>query len=232
MKNRISVIAFDADDTLWVNEPFFRESEQKFSRLLAAYESESRVMTILFETEIRNLALYGYGIKGFMLSMIETILTVTEHKATPELFERALAIGKEMFDKPVELLPGVEEVLKKLYGKYRLVVATKGDLLDQERKLKKSGLHHYFHHIEIMSDKQESDYEKLVKHLDCPVNEFLMIGNSLKSDVLPVLAIGGNAIHIPFHTTWLYEHVEDEIVHNNFYQMTALADILPKLIGE
>ncbi|WP_113653579.1 HAD family hydrolase [Pedobacter namyangjuensis] len=232
MKNRISVIAFDADDTLWVNEPFFRESEQKFSRLLAAYESESQVMTILFETEIRNLALYGYGIKGFMLSMIETILTVTEHKATPELFERALAIGKEMFDKPVELLPGVEEVLKKLYGKYRLVVATKGDLLDQERKLKKSGLHHYFHHIEIMSDKQESDYEKLVKHLDCPVNEFLMIGNSLKSDVLPVLAIGGNAIHIPFHTTWLHEHVEDEIVHNNFYQMTALADILPKLIGE
>lgn len=232
MKNRISVIAFDADDTLWVNEPFFRESEEKFSRLLAAYESESQVMTILFETEIRNLALYGYGIKGFMLSMIETILTVTEHKATPELFERALAIGKEMFDKPVELLPGVEEVLKKLYGKYRLVVATKGDLLDQERKLKKSGLHHYFHHIEIMSDKQESDYEKLVKHLDCPVNEFLMIGNSLKSDVLPVLAIGGNAIHIPFHTTWLHEHVEDEIVHNNFYQMTALADILPKLIGE
>ena len=232
MKNRISVIAFDADDTLWVNEPFFRESEQKFSRLLAAYESESQVMTILFETEIRNLALYGYGIKGFMLSMIETILTVTEHKATPELFERALAIGKEMFDKPVELLPGVEEVLKKLYGKYRLVVATKGDLLDQERKLKKSGLHHYFHHIEIMSDKQESDYEKLVKHLDCPVNEFLMIGNSLKSDVLPVLAIGGNAIHIPFHTTWLHEHVEDEIVHNNFYQMTALADILPNLIGE
>ena len=232
MKNRISVIAFDADDTLWVNEPFFRESEEKFSRLLAAYESESQVMTILFETEIRNLALYGYGIKGFMLSMIETILTVTEHKATPELFERALAIGKEMFDKPVELLPGVEEVLKKLYGKYRLVVATKGDLLDQERKLKKSGLHHYFHHIEIMSDKQESDYEKLVKHLDCPVNEFLMIGNSLKSDVLPVLAIGGNAIHIPFHTTWLHEHVEDEIVHNNFYQMTALADILPNLIGE
>ena len=231
MKNRISVIAFDADDTLWVNEPFFRESEEKFSRLLAAYESESQVMTILFETEIRNLALYGYGIKGFMLSMIETILTVTEHKATPELFERALAIGKEMFDKPVELLPGVEEVLKKLYGKYRLVVATKGDLLDQERKLKKSGLHHYFHHIEIMSDKQESDYEKLVKHLDCPVNEFLMIGNSLKSDVLPVLAIGGNAIHIPFHTTWLHEHVEDEIVHNNFYQMTALADILPNLIG-
>ena len=232
MKNRISVIAFDADDTLWVKEPFFRESEEKFSRLLAAYESESQVMTILFETEIRNLALYGYGIKGFMLSMIETILTVTEHKATPELFERALAIGKEMFDKPVELLPGVEEVLKKLYGKYRLVVATKGDLLDQERKLKKSGLHHYFHHVEIMSDKQESDYEKLVKHLDCPVNEFLMIGNSLKSDVLPVLAIGGNAIHIPFHTTWLHEHVEDEIVHNNFYQMTALADILPKLIGE
>lgn len=230
MKNRISVIAFDADDTLWVNEPFFRESEEKFCKLLTAYESESQVMTLLFETEIKNLALYGYGIKGFMLSMIETILTITKNEAKPALFEQALAIGKEMFDKPVELLPGVEDVLKNLYGKYRLVVATKGDLLDQERKLKKSGLHHYFHHIEIMSDKQESDYKKLVKHLDCPIDEFLMIGNSLKSDVLPVLAIGANAIHIPFHTTWLHEHVEEEIVHNNFYQMTALADILPNLM--
>ncbi|RZL36744.1 MAG: HAD family hydrolase, partial [Pedobacter sp.] len=221
--------AFDADDTLWVNETFFRESEEKFCKLLAAYESESQVLTILFETEIRNLTLYGYGIKGFMLSMVETILTVTKNTAKPELFEQALAIGKAMFDKPVELLPGVEEVLKSLYGNYRLVVATKGDLLDQERKLKKSGLHHYFHHIEIMSDKQEVDYEKLVKHLDCPADEFLMVGNSLKSDVLPVLAIGGNAIHVPFHTTWQHEHVEEEVVHNNFYQMGALADILPNL---
>ncbi|RYG21365.1 MAG: HAD family hydrolase, partial [Chitinophagaceae bacterium] len=169
------------------------------------------------------------GIKGFMLSMIETILTVTKNTANPELFEQALAIGKEMFDKPVELLPGVEDVLKSLYGKFRLVVATKGDLLDQERKLKKSGLHHYFHHIEIMSDKQEADYRKLVKHLDCPEEEFLMVGNSLKSDVLPVLAIGGNAIHIPFHTTWLHKEVAEEIVHANFYQLAVLADILPNI---
>lgn len=229
MNNQISVIAFDADDTLWVNETYFRATEEKFCQLLSDYVATDEAMKVLFETEIANLSLYGYGIKGFILSMIETILKVSNHTAKPETITKAINLGKEMFDKPVELIDGVEEVLRMLYGKYRLVVATKGDLLDQERKLKKSGLSHYFHHIEIMSDKKESDYIKLIKHLDCLPEEFLMLGNSLKSDVLPVLAIGGNAVHIPFHTTWMHEQVDEEILHANFYQMSVLGDVLQKL---
>lgn len=231
MKDLISVIAFDADDTLWINEPYFREAEEKFCALLQDFESPSYIMTTLFEIEIANLPIYGYGIKGFMLSMIETVIKITNGQAKPSLIDEALVIGKEMFSKPVVLLPGVVEVLGMLYGKYRLVIATKGDLLDQERKLEKSGLHHYFHHIEIMSDKQEKDYQKLLKHLDCKPEEFLMLGNSLKSDIIPVLAIGGHAIHIPYHTTWLHEHVDEEVEHPNFSQLTTLTEVLPKLIA-
>ncbi|RZL50213.1 MAG: HAD family hydrolase [Pedobacter sp.] len=230
MINNISVIAFDADDTLWVNEPYFRETETEFCKLLTEFVTEEEAMKVLFETEIANLPLYGYGIKGFVLSMIETVLKISGQKANPEIIAKAIDLGKEMFEKPIELIDGVEDVLKLLFGKYRLVVATKGDLLDQERKLKKSGLHHYFHHIEIMSDKQQSDYQKLIKHLDCRPEEFLMLGNSLKSDVLPVLGVGGHAAHVPFHTTWLHEHVDDEILHANFYQIETLSAILPKLI--
>lgn len=230
MNNQISVIAFDADDTLWVNEPYFRETEQQFCELLAPFVAKDAAMKLLFETEIANLPHYGYGIKGFILSMVETILKVSNEQASPAIIAKAIDLGKEMFDKPVVLIAGVEDVLKMLYGKYRLVIATKGDLLDQERKLKKSGLHHYFHHIEVMSDKKESDYVKLIKHLDCPPEEFLMLGNSLKSDVLPVLAIGGHAVHVPFHTTWLHEEVDEEIIHANFYQMSVLGDVIEKLM--
>ena len=230
MNNKISVIAFDADDTLWVNEPYFRETEEQFAGLLEDFMPHHSIVAELYKTEIANLPLYGYGIKGFMLSMIETVLRVSDGNVNPEIINKAIQLGQEMLNKPVELLDGVEEVLKTLFGKYKLVVATKGDLLDQQRKLTKSGLDHYFHHIEIMSDKQESDYTKLLKHLDCKPNEFLMLGNSLKSDVLPVLNIGGHAAHIPYHTTWVHEHIEHTIEHPNFYQMESLSDVLPKLI--
>jgi len=230
MNNKISVIAFDADDTLWVNEPYFRETEAKFAALLEDFLPHHSIVAELYKTEIHNLPLYGYGIKGFMLSMIETILKITEGKVNPEVITRAIQLGQEMLNQPIELLDGVEDVLKALKGKYRLVVATKGDLLDQQRKLTKSGLNHYFHHIEIMSDKQEKDYQKLLKHLDCKPEEFLMLGNSLKSDVLPVLAIGGHAVHIPYHTTWEHEHIDHTIEHPNFYQMESLSEVLPKLI--
>lgn len=230
MKNQITVIAFDADDTLWVNEPYFRETEEQFAGLLEDFMPHHSVLTELYKTEIANLPLYGYGIKGFVLSMIETVLRITDGKIDPIVISKAIALGQEMLNKPVELLDGVEDVLKALHGKYRLVVATKGDLLDQQRKLTKSGLDHYFHHIEIMSDKQEKDYQKLIKHLDCKPEAFLMLGNSLKSDVLPVLNIGGHAVHIPFHTTWVHEHIDHTIEHENFYQMESLSEILPKLI--
>ena len=230
MNNKISVIAFDADDTLWANEPYFREAEDQFAGLLEDSLPRHSIVSELYKTEVANLPLYGYGIKGFMLSMIETVLKITNGKANPEVLKKVLELGQEMLGKPVELLDGVEDVLKALNGKFRLVVATKGDLLDQQRKLTKSGLDHYFHHIEIMSDKQEQDYRKLLKHLDCKPEEFLMLGNSLKSDVLPVLAIGGHAAHIPYHTTWVHEHIDHTINHPNFYQMDSLAEVLTKLI--
>jgi putative hydrolase of the HAD superfamily len=225
----IKVIAFDADDTLWVNEPYFQETEKKFCALLEDYMPHHAVAQELFKTEIANLSLYGYGVKGFMLSMVETALRVSDKTVNLEIVEKAIQYGKELLAKPIELLDGVEEVLQALKGRYRLVVATKGDLLDQERKLKKSGIEHYFHHIEIMSDKQEADYAKLIKHLDIPASEFLMLGNSLKSDVLPVLAVGGHGVHIPYHTTWAHEKVEHRVDHPNFRQIEKIKEILPFL---
>ena len=222
----IKVIAFDADDTLWVNEPYFQETEHKFCALLEDYLPHHTVSQELFKTEMQNLAVYGYGIKGFMLSMIETALRVSNNTVHHSVIERAIQYGKDLLEKPIELLDGVEEVLHALKNRYRVVVATKGDLLDQERKLKKSGLESYFHHIEIMSDKQEKDYTKLIKHLDIAPEEFLMIGNSLKSDVLPVLAIGGHAVHVPYHTTWAHEKVEQSIEHENFRQLNSIREVL------
>jgi putative hydrolase of the HAD superfamily len=184
------------------------------------------VMKELFKTEMDNLKLYGYGVKGFMLSMVETALRVSDHKVPHDIIEKAIQYGKELLDKPIELLDGVQEVLDTLKGKYKLVVATKGDLLDQERKLSRSGIEHYFHHIEIMSDKKESDYRKLIRHLDIDPQHFLMIGNSLKSDVIPVLAVGGHGIHVPYHTTWAHEKTDEQVDHPNFRHMHSIKDVL------
>lgn len=161
MNNHITTIAFDADDTLWINEPYFQEAEKEFCKLLEDYLPQHSVSQELFKTEMQNLHLYGYGVKGFMLCMIETISRVTNNTASLQLVNKAIELGQELLQKPIELLDGVTETLESLKGKYRLVVATKGDLLDQERKLKNSGLQEYFHHIEIMSDKKENDYKKL-----------------------------------------------------------------------
>ena len=206
----IKVISFDADDTLWTNETYFREAEETFAVLLSKYETKTKIDQELFKTEIKNLAIYGYGIKGFVLSMIECALVLSNYKLPQETIEKILDIGKDMLEKPIELLDGVEEVLQGLQGKYRLIVATKGDLLDQERKLEKSNLLQYFHHVEVMSDKKEKDYLKLVKYLNIAPSQLLMIGNSLKSDVLPLLNINASAIHVPFHTTWVHEEIPEE----------------------
>ncbi len=228
MYKNIKVIAFDADDTLWVNETYFREAEDEFANLLAKYETKNKIDQELFKTEIRNLTNYGYGIKGFILSMIECALELSNNSINPKTIENILKIGKEMLEKPIELLDGIEGVLKSLQGKYRLIVATKGDLLDQERKLEKSNLIKYFHHIEVMSDKKEADYKKLLKHLDILPLEFLMIGNSLKSDVLPLINIGASAIHVPFHTTWVYEEVvEEEALKTTYKTVSNIKDVIP-----
>lgn len=223
------VIAFDADDTLWVNEPYFRESEEAFAALFEDYLPLHQTQQELFKTEMDNLALYGYGVKGFMLSMVETAIRITNGNLSAAGTNRILEIGKDLLDRPIEILPHVEEVLQTLSSKYRLVVATKGDLLDQERKLKKSGLAKYFHHIEIMSDKKPEDYQKLIQHLDVAPDQFLMIGNSLKSDIIPVLDLGGHGIHIPFHTTWAHEMVSHPVEHPNFREIEHLNEILSYL---
>jgi putative hydrolase of the HAD superfamily len=224
MKN-IKVIAFDADDTLWVNEPYFQEVERKFCELLEDYLSQHHISQELFKTEMKNLAHYGFGVKSFILSMIETAISISNRTISMEVIEKIINYGKGLLDQPIELLDGVKEVLEDLHHKYRLVVATKGDLLDQERKLQRSRLSGYFHHIEIMSDKKESDYQKLLKHLDVPPENFLMIGNSIKSDILPVLNLGGYAVHVPFHTTWAHEHIDHEIIHEHFRKTDSISGI-------
>lgn len=190
------------------------------------YLPQHTVARELLRTEIENLPLYGYGIKAFMLSMIETAMRISDKTISINSIEKIIGYGREILEKPIVLIDGVPEVLTSLKGKYRLVMATKGDLLDQERKLKKSELESYFYHIEIMSEKKENDYEKLIKHLDVKPDEFLMIGNSLKSDVLPVLNLGGHGIHVPYHTTWAHEKVEMEIKHENFKQVETIKDVL------
>ncbi|MFL0162412.1 HAD family hydrolase [Aquirufa salirivi] len=222
----MKVIAFDADDTLSVNEPYFIEAEKHFCQMMEDFLPIHSTSQELFKTEMDNLDTYGYGVKGFMLSMIETATRISKGTIGLDGIERILAIGKELIHKPIEILPGVEEVLGALSQKYRLVVATKGDLLDQERKLTKSGLEKHFHHIEIMSNKKEHDYLKLIQHLDIQTNEFLMVGNSLKSDILPVLAIGGHGVHVPFHTTWAHEQVSHQIIHENFREVKEMFEVL------
>lgn len=222
----LKVIAFDADDTLFVNETYFLETEEKFCSLMHDYLSKQGISQELYKTQIAHLPIYGYGVKGYILSMIETAMSISNNTIPVEVIERIIQYGKEMLDKPIVLLDGVEETLQALHGKYKLVVATKGDLLDQRRKLHRSGLGHYFHHIEVMTDKQEIDYLDLLKRLEIKPEEFMMVGNSLKSDVLPVLKIGGQAVHIPFHTTWEHEKIDHKIDNLNFKSVKKLEEIL------
>tara|TARA_R110001632_G_scaffold230700_1_gene368402 strand:- start:307 stop:1020 length:714 start_codon:yes stop_codon:yes gene_type:complete len=225
--DQIKAIAFDADDTLWINETFFRDAEDQFCALLTDYLPYEECHKRLFEMEMRNLPLYGYGIKPFALSLVEAAIEISEGQVSIEIIEQLIALGKEMLSAPVELIDGIGMVLDTLSRKgLKLVVATKGDLLDQERKLERSGLTKYFHHIEVMSDKQPANYQKLINHLDVQPNEFLMVGNSLKSDILPVLEMGGTAFHIPFHTTWVHEQIDHEIEHEHFRDFTQVSEIL------
>ncbi len=227
--SNIKVIGFDADDTLWVNETYFRETEHKFAKLLSGYETENKIDQELFKMEMKNLDLYGYGVKGFVLSMIESAIDLSNGKVGADVISKIINLGKDMITKPVEVLDGVEEVLEKLSKKYRLIVLTKGDLLDQERKLDRSGLTKYFHHVEVLSEKKEENYANLLEHLEIPVSEFVMIGNSLKSDVLPLLKIGAKAIHVPFHTTWAHEEVKQHNHNGQYHKLNKLTDILELL---
>lgn len=229
MNNKITTIAFDADDTLWVNEPYFQESEKQFCSLLEDFLPHHSISQELFKTEMKNLHLYGYGIKGFILCMIETANRISNQKVSIDVINKIIEIGHDLLQKPIELLDGVEETLASLKDSYHLIVATKGDLLDQERKLKNSGLEHYFHQIEIMSEKKTEDYAKLLRQLNCKPENFLMLGNSIKSDIIPVLELGANAAHIPYHVTWTHEQEENNLKHENFIQLNSINEIISYL---
>ncbi len=225
--DKIKYIGLDADDTLWENELFYHNTEKEFAEILSGYLNKDELKKELLNTETNNVKLFGFGSKGFTISMIETAIRVTNNSITTDKIAKIISLGKSLFNSPVNLFEGTIDVLKKLQKKYKLVVATKGDLFDQERKLKASKLEQYFHHIEIMSNKNETNYKKLLNHLEIIPDEFLMIGNSLKSDIIPVLNIGGSAIYIPYHLTWEFEKREvEEFDRSCFLQINKITDIL------
>ena len=230
--DKIKTIAFDADDTLWVNEPIFTNTRLRFEEILSSYISfDNSLEEQLYSVEKRNLQLFGYGIKGFTLSMIESALELTSHEIKGKDIERIIDLGKEMLQHPVDLLPYVDEVLDTLENHFQLMIVTKGDLWDQESKIARSGLIRYFKHVEILSEKNSKSYNELLKRYQIEPEEFLMIGNSLKSDILPVVELGAQAIYIPFHDTWSHEQVDKtEIKDVTFIEMSSISK-LPDLLG-
>jgi len=203
----LRTLAFDADDTLWHNETLYAETQEAFRALLRPYHDDSWIDALLQDTEMRNLRHYGYGIKGFTLSMIETALELTEDRLDGVGIRQVVDLGKAMLDRSVEPLPGVAEVLQDLAGTYTLMLITKGDLFDQETKLAKSGLGNHFSKVEIVSEKDEAAYAAILERHGIPPTTFAMVGNSIRSDILPVLALGARAVHIPYHLTWAHEVV-------------------------
>jgi putative hydrolase of the HAD superfamily len=222
-------IGFDADDTLWHNENIFERVQKRYFDLLARYHDAETVMKTLQATETRNLELYGYGIKGFMLSAIETAIEVSGGKVSPEELRELLSLGREMLNHPVELLEGAQEALEALAGRYPLLLITKGDLRDQERKLGKSGISDGFQWIEIVSEKNKGTYERILRRHGIDPAGFLMVGNSIKSDILPVLALGGAGVHVPYRITWALEHAETPPASDRFFQATSLRE-LPAIV--
>lgn len=226
----ITTVGLDADDTLWHNETIFRLTHDRFVALLADHADRVTLEARLAETEKRNLRLYGYGVKGFTLSMIETAMELTGGEAPASVVREILAAGREMLAHPVETLPGVDEALAELSARYRLVLITKGDLLDQERKLAASGLGELFAAIEIVSAKERGTYERVFARHGTGADEGVMAGNSMKSDVLPALAAGAFAAHIPYAVTWAHELADAPEGHARFGALDSIAG-LPEWIA-
>lgn len=205
---KISTIGFDADDTLWQNEAFFRLTQEKLATLLQDFTQPDHLSERLLAAERRNLGHYGFGVKGFVLSMIETAIEVTDARVSATVIQELIAAGQEMLNHPIHQLRNVESTLKFLAQDHRILLITKGDLLDQERKLAQSGLGDFFDGVEIVSEKNEATYQNIFKRHKLEPNEVLMVGNSLKSDIIPVLAIGGYAVYIPHGLTWELEKAD------------------------
>lgn len=199
-------LGFDADDTLWHNEINFERMHERYRALLSQYHDAATVDAALLATERRNVPLYGYGVKGFTLSAIETAIHLTDGKIGAGEIQRLIDLGRELMDYPIEMLEGVVDTLALLSAQFPLIVITKGDLRDQERKVAKSGLGGRFRAVEIVSEKDESSYATILRRHGIAPERFLMVGNSVKSDILPVLALGGAGVHVPYHITWALEH--------------------------
>jgi putative hydrolase of the HAD superfamily len=221
----LSTIGFDADDTLWQNELFFRRTEKQFALLLAEHAEGHDIEARLLEAERRNLALYGFGIKGFTLSMIETALEISGGKIPPKVIREILDAGRDMLSHPVETLPHVRETLELLAGNYRLVLITKGDLFDQERKLAQSGLGELFDAVEIVSDKTAATYQRIFTRYGDGPGRSMMVGNSLKSDVVPAIEAGSWGVYIPHDLTWVLEHVDEPTGAPRFRRIEHLGEL-------
>lgn len=226
MAPRVTVVGFDADDTLWHNERFFQMTQERFAELLEPYYSGGELMPRLIAAERRNISHYGFGIKGFVLSMIETALEVTEETVPAPVIGELIRAGQEMLRHPIELLPCVQEVIAEVSSNHRILLITKGDLLDQERKLAQSGLGDLFDGVEIVSDKTPSTYLRIFGAQG--VNAGMMVGNSLKSDVLPMISAGGFGVHVPHELTWALEHAERP-ENERFFELADLGG-LPELL--
>ncbi len=221
----ITTVALDADDTLWHNESIFHLTQQKYFSLLKDYGDEDHMMARLLEVERKNLALYGYGVKGFTLSMIETAIDLTRGAVPAKAIQEIIGLGRAMLEHPVEPLPGVADTLAALDGKYRLVMITKGDLLNQEQKLARSGLGDRFDAIEIVSEKDADTYRRIARRHSIAVDDAVMIGNSLKSDVLPALEAGLWGIHIPYHITWAHERAEPPADSPRYVKLDSISEV-------
>lgn len=226
MVARVTVVGFDADDTLWHNERFFQMTQERFAELLEPYYTGGELMPRLIAAEKRNIGHYGFGIKGFVLSMIETALEVTEETVPAPVIGELIRAGQEMLRHPIELLPFVQEVIEEVSSQHRVLLITKGDLLDQERKLAQSGLGDLFDGVEIVSDKTPAIYLKIFGPEG--VGAGMMVGNSLKSDVLPMISAGGYGVHVPHELTWALEHAERP-ENERFFELSDLGG-LPDLL--
>ncbi len=228
---QFDVVAFDADDTLWHNEPLFTTTENKFRKLLEPYHSQFWIDKRLYETEIKNLAVFGYGVKGFTLSMIETAIELTEGRIQGNEIQRIINFSKEMLKTPVQLLPDVAEIIPELARQHTLMVITKGDLFEQESKLARSGLADLFKFVEIVSEKNAETYGEILKRHRIAPERFVMIGNSLKSDILPVLSLNAHAIYIHYETTWQHEQVGSEETDGASYHRVDTVSDLPEYLN-
>jgi len=230
--SKISIIAFDADDTLWHNEHLYSDAKEQFRILMSAYEPQADATTRLDEIEEHNVGIYGYGIKSFSLSMLETASEISDGKIPSEEIDAILDLGKAMHNAPVELFNQTQVVLAELAATYPLVLITKGDTFEQQRKVERSGLSDYFKYIEIVASKTPRSYKRLFTqhHID-PIN-VLMVGNSLRSDILPVLEIGGQAAYIHYENTWSHEHVDQETLSKyHYYELEHIGKV-PQLVAE